>query len=159
MSGLLDEYSGLIYGLCLKYLKDQDTAKDAVMDIFEKLIIKLKTEEIQHFKSWLYIVSKNHCLMELRKKGLEYSSDNMELPSSVHLNEEDSLEQDLVALEECIEELKFDQKECVKAFFLARKSYQTIALDTGYELKKIKSYIQNGKRNLKNCLEKKNVRR
>lgn len=151
----------LVYGLCLKYLKDKAASEDAVMDIYEAISNKLLSTEVKHFKSWLYIVSKNHCLMILRKNNPEVTSEIiMESPDAMHLKEEKvELEQDLYALEECIEELKSDQKECVKQFFLNQKSYQQITKETAIELKKVKSYIQNGKRNLKICLEGKNVNR
>lgn len=151
----------LVYGLCLKYLKNRDDAQDAVMSIYEQLSEKLLTTQVQHFKSWLYMVSKNHCLMELRKKNPEVHSEIfMESVEVVHLNDEKiELEKDLHALEDCIEELKAEQRECVKLFFLEKKSYQQVYDQTGLEIKKVKSHIQNGKRNLKMCLESKNVKR
>ncbi|MEQ8906655.1 sigma-70 family RNA polymerase sigma factor [Ekhidna sp.] len=158
---LFNKYMHLVYGLCLKYLKNRDDAQDAVMSIYEQLSEKLLSTKVQHFKSWLYMVSKNHCLMELRKKNPEVHTEIfMESAEPVHLNDEKiELEKDLNALEACIEELKAEQKECVKLFFLDRKSYQEVNEQTGLEIKKVKSYIQNGKRNLKMCLESKNVNR
>ncbi len=97
--------------------------------------------------------------MEIRKKTPQTDHNVVEIELPVHLNDEGDLEGDLVALEECIEELKPDQKECVSSFFLQRNSYQKVAEQTGFEVKTVKSYIQNGKRNLKKCLEQKNVRR
>ncbi|MEP1034548.1 sigma-70 family RNA polymerase sigma factor [Ekhidna sp.] len=158
---LFNTHMHLVYGLCLKYLKNRDDSQDAVMAIYEHTSLKLLTTEVQHFKSWLYMVSKNHCLMELRKKNPEVHADIfMESIEAVHLNDEKiELEKDLEALEACIEELKTEQKHCVKLFFLNKKSYNQIQEETGIDLNKVKSYIQNGKRNLKMCLESKNVRR
>ena len=131
------------------------------MAIYEDISIKLLTTEVQHFKSWLYMVAKNHCLMELRKKNPEIHNDIfMESVEAVHLNDDKiELERDLEALEDCIEQLKLDQKDCVKRFFLEKKSYQQVNEETGIDLKKVKSHIQNGKRNLRICLEQKNVSR
>lgn len=150
----------LVYGLCLKYLKDRDASQDAVMDIYETVSSKLKTMEVSHFKSWLYMVSKNHCLMILRKNNPEVNSEFfMESQDAMHLKEEKiALENDLEALDECIEALKEEQKDCVKLFFIEKNSYQEVTDQTGIELKKVKSHIQNGKRNLKICLESKNVK-
>ena len=135
-------------------------AQDATMTLFEKLIEKLKTDEVEYFKSWLYMVTKNHCLMALRKKNPEMKSDFMEMTLAVHLNEEKiELENDLNALEECIGTLKKEQEQCVKLFFLERKSYHQVSEQTDHDLKAVKSLIQNGKRNLKICLEGKNVGR
>lgn len=158
---LFNQYMHLVYGLCLKYLKNRDESQDAVMDIYESISKKLLDQEVQHFKSWLYMVSKNHCLMILRKNKPEESAEIfMESPDNLHLKEEKlSLEKDLKALEACIEELKKEQKTCVKLFFIEKKSYHEVEVLTGLNLKKVKSYIQNGKRNLKICLESKNVRR
>ena len=149
----------LIYGLCLKYLKSREDSQDAVMAIYEKISNTLRTTEVKHFKSWIYMVSKNHCLMELRKKHPEKTGDVfMEIDSSVHLyEEEDVVEKQLDSLDECLEELKNEQKTCVDLFFLKKKSYKEIEDETGLELKKVKSHIQNGKRNLKLCLESKHV--
>lgn len=156
---LYNNYLHLVYGLCLKYLKSREESQDAAMSIYEKISTTLMTTEVQHFKSWLYMVSKNYCLMELRKKNPEKNSHVfMESDAITHLNdEEDILETKLEALNECIEELKSDQKACVELFFIEKKSYNEVNEVTGIELKKVKSHIQNGKRNLKICLESKNV--
>ena len=156
---LFTRYTDLVYGLCLKYLKDREESQDAVMNIFEKLLEKLKTEEIQYFKSWLYMVSKNHCLMILRKNNPETRTDFMEMSIAVHpINESEDLETDLIALEDCMNTLKEDQQICVKLFFLKKYCYQQVCEETKFDLKSVKSFIQNGKRNLKICLEGKNVR-
>lgn len=158
---LYNEYMHLVYGLCLKYLKEQAASEDAVMDIYETIASKLLTTEVQHFKSWLYMVSKNHCLMILRKNNPEVNIEiSMESPDVLHLKDEKvKLENDLKALEECIEELKEEQRVCVKQFFIDKKSYQQITTETTIEIKKVKSHIQNGKRNLKICLDGKHVKR
>ncbi len=158
---LYQPYMHLVYGVCLKYLKDRDLAQDAVMSIFEELVVKLSTFEVENFKSWLYVLSKNHCLMELRKQK-QQKTDNydhsdlsfMENGQSMHPEEDYYLEEEnLERLRFCITQLKFEQKQCVEMFYLDKKSYQEITLSTSYELKKVKSYIQNAKRNLKQCME------
>ncbi|WP_421764145.1 RNA polymerase sigma factor [Ekhidna sp.] len=161
IGSLFNSYMLLVYGLCLKYLKNRADSQDATMAIYEHISDKLLGTEVNHFKSWLFMVSKNHCLMELRKKNPEVHGDIfMESAEAMHLiDEKIELEKDIEALEECIEELKEDQKICVNLFFLERKSYQQITEETKIDLKKVKSHIQNGKRNLKMCLESKNVRR
>ena len=158
---LFNQYMHLVYGLCLKYLKDHEASQDAVMDIYETISKKLLKTEVKHFKSWLYMVSKNHCLMILRKNNPEVNTEIiMESPDVMHLKEEKiNLEQDLNALDECIEKLNAEQRKCVRHFFLDKKSYQEVTNETGIELKKVKSHIQNGKRNLKLCLESKHVSR
>ncbi len=158
---LFNEYIHLVYGLCLKYLKNHETSQDAVMDIYEQISEKLLTTEVKYFKSWLYMVSKNHCLMILRRNNIEMSSEIiMESPDAEHLKEEKiDLEKDLNSLEECIKELKDQQRMCVQEFFLNRRSYQEIQSMTGIGLKKVKSHIQNGKRKIRLCLEDKNVKR
>lgn len=151
----------LVYGLCLKYLKEPADAQDAVMAIFELLIDKLLQHEVKHFKSWLYMVSKNHCLMYLRstKKTQSSSLENneslfMENAYTVHLTDNSFDEaENLEKLNECMNKLKSVQKECVELFYLEKKSYHEIETITSYEIKKVKSYIQNGKRNLKLCME------
>lgn len=149
----------LVYGLCLKYLKSRDDSQDAAMSIYEKISQTLLSTEVQHFKSWLYMVSKNYCLMELRKTNPEKTGDVfMEMTEPTHLNEEeDVVEANLSALDECVEGLKKEQQQCVKLFFLEKKSYNEVNEITGIDLKKVKSNIQNGKRNLKACLEEKHV--
>lgn len=156
---LYDRYIHLVYGLCLKYLQSAEDSKDATMNIFEQLVATTLTTEVQHFKSWLYVVAKNHCLMALRKRKKEniipLGMESIDIP---HLNEETSLEGNLQALERCIEELKSAQRECVQLFYLEKKSYQQITDISGIEMKMVKSAIQNGKRNLKSCLENLDVR-
>lgn len=161
LGALYKNYMHLVYGLCLKYLKNREESQDMVMEIFEKLSASLKEHEVANFKSWLYVLSKNACLMKLRSKKYQAERksetvDNagMENQLLMHHNDEESIEDDLQALESCIEKLQKEQKECVSLFYLQKKSYSEIESQTNYELKKVKSYIQNGKRNLKICLEK-----
>lgn len=155
---LYNRYMSLVFGVCLKYLKDRDESRDAVMQIFEKLIETLKNHEIAHFKSWLYITARNHCLMQIRaRKGKnfeEISPTLMESDALLHLDNEPETEANLSKLEKCIETLGDEQKACVKLFYLQEKCYKEIVESTGFDMNKVKSYIQNGKRNLKICMEK-----
>jgi len=157
LANLFVRYSSLLYGVCLKYLKDRDDAKDAVMQIFEKLNQNLKTHEIEYFKSWLYATTKNHCLMHLRaqKKVMQEEIDEniMETTFILHHDNENNNEIELSKLEKCIEQLGQGQKDCVELFYLKEMCYKEIVDLTGLELKKVKSHIQNGKRNLKICME------
>jgi RNA polymerase sigma factor (sigma-70 family) len=155
LARLYEKYMHLVYGVCLKYLKDEELSKDAVMQIFEELITKVNRHDIKQFKSWLYVLSRNHCLMHLRshkKMQIEALDDIMELADDLHLNEDK--ENDLLALERCKEKLPAPQKVSIQLFFIEEKCYKEIADDTGYTMNEVKSYIQNGKRNLKICLEK-----
>lgn len=154
---LYARYTSLVYGVCLKYLKDRDEAKDAMMQLFEKLVATLLTHDVENFKSWLYITARNHCLMQLRaRKGKylqEFSSELVENQFLLHLDEEPEMEQNLNKLEKCIDKLVNDQQQCVRLFYLQEKCYKDITGLTGFDLNKVKSYIQNGKRNLKICME------
>jgi RNA polymerase sigma factor (sigma-70 family) len=158
LGDLFTRYNSLVYGVGLKYLKDRDEAKDAVMQVFEKLVQSLKDHKVDNFKSWLYVTTRNHCLMQIRAgKGKfkeEISTRLMENELTLHLNEEPELEQNLSKLEKCIEELVNEQKQCVQLFFLKEMCYKEITSTTGFELNKVKSFIQNGKRNLKLCMER-----
>lgn len=156
---LYSRYAHLVMGTCLKYLKNEEESKDAVMAIFEKLMLKMHEFEIQHFKSWLFQVSKNHCLMILRKAKAEnnradewqkdFLQENMDYQETSHLYfEDDTFESDLQRMKNALEKLKPEQKQCVELFYLEEKSYQQVAEITGFSLKKVKSYLQNGKKNL-----------
>ncbi len=160
---LYERYSSLVYGISLKYLKDREESKDAVMQVFEKLILELNDKEIKNFKAWLHVVAKNYCLMCLRSnkaKGINIGfNDQVEnensglqeyIDESFNKNNSESL---LNALENAIGELPDEQKLCIDLFFMQNKSYKEISDITGFELKKIKSYIQNGKRNMKMFIE------
>lgn len=160
-------YGHLVLGLCIKYLKDKDEAADAVMAIFTRLYEDLKRFEITHFKSWLYIYSKNTCLMVLRKKQrllreeVSGASENniwfMENGTNQHLNHEQTGEQEqrLMALERALTDLGPEQKTCIELYYYKHLSYLEIAAVTGFSEKEVKSHLQNGKRNLKIKLEKK----
>ena len=154
---LYDPYMPLVYGVCLKYLKDREESKDAVMHIFEKLITTLPNHDVVHFKSWLYVTSRNYCLMKLRagkaKKFEEISERFMEIDQPHHLDG-DEVDLNLEKMERCMEELVKEQKECVRLFYLQQKCYKEITQLTGFDDNKVKSYIQNGKRNLKICIER-----
>jgi len=159
---LYEKYMHLVFGVCLKYLKDREASRDATMQIFEKLIVEIPKREIENFKPWLHVLTKNHCLMQLRsektrmareEKALENDTIFMESSYEQHLNNESILDRDLEALKKCIDQLKDEQKECIKLFYLDELCYQEIVDSTRFEMKKVKSYIQNGKRNLKICME------
>ena len=149
----------------MKYLKDQEASKDAVMDIFEKLADDLKTHKVTNFKSWLYTVSKNHCLMQLRKEKQQLKHHQMladdtrksvESFEVLHLNEEDPKEAEVQLLEKAIAQLGKEQRKCIELFYLKNLCYGDVAKATRYSLKEVKSYIQNGKRNLKLILSRNN---
>lgn len=155
---LYSDYMHLVYGVCLKYLKDRDRSQDAVMDIFESLVDKLRRQEVANFKSWLFVVARNHCLMILRsaahKKEMSNKSVNdMEFALPAHHDNGQMNNEDMAALKNCIEKLKKEQKECVALFYLEEMSYREITEQTRFDLKKVKSHIQNGKRNIKLCIE------
>ena len=158
---LYKRYMHLVFGVCLKYLKSEEAAKDMVMQVFEKLLHKLEDQNIENFKSWLHVFTRNECLMLLRKQKTNGEQNKvtlngeafMESEFSLHLTSEDELEEDLSKLEVCIEKLKNEQKTCIRLFYLEKKSYQEIEVITGYALKKVKSHVQNGRRNLKICVE------
>jgi RNA polymerase sigma-70 factor, ECF subfamily len=163
---LYSEYMHLVYGVCLKYLKDREDSKDAVMQIFEKLIVEIPRQKIENFRSWLYVVTKNYCLMQLRsQKAFEGKADEwmkdpvifMENNPGLHPIDEDTPLIDK-ALEDCIERLKDKQKECIDQFYYKNMCYNEIAENLHLREKEVKSHLQNAKRNLKICLEEKHVR-
>ncbi|MDO8994777.1 RNA polymerase sigma factor [Daejeonella sp.] len=155
---LYEQYMPLVFGLCLKYFRDEEQSKDAVMQIFEELVKKLRVHEITNFKAWLYTLSRNHCLMVLRSSSkhemLSIDENFMENEAFVHLNLEDDTEEKLSIMAKCIEDLPSEQKVSINLFYMEQKCYKEVADQTGFELNKVKSYIQNGKRNLKICIEK-----
>jgi RNA polymerase sigma-70 factor (ECF subfamily) len=156
---LLDRYTMLLLGVCMKYLKNEEEAKDAVQQIFLKVLTEVSKYKIDYFKSWLYMVAKNHCLMKLRGQQGKYIK---ELKEEALIEHYETDKTELLAnektyslLEQSIEELSEEQKQCVTLFYLKKNSYQQITQTTGFSLMQVKSYIQNGKRNLRMLLEKK----
>jgi len=158
---LYKRYSHLVYGVCLKYLKNEEESKDAVLQIFEGLLSDLKKHDINNFKSWLHSVSRNHCLMFLRKQQTKQKRVNeyeatyqheevFAAPFSVH--EKIEKEAILTQMEEALLKLKEEQRICIELFFIKEKCYNEVAEETGYTIKQVKSYIQNGKRNLANMM-------
>jgi|WetSurMetagenome_2_1015567.scaffolds.fasta_scaffold62290_1 RNA polymerase sigma-70 factor, ECF subfamily len=163
---LYSRYMHLVYGVCLKYLRDREESKDAVMQIFEKLVVEIPRHSIETFRNWLHVVTKNYCLMQLRsdksqkEKLTEWINDSvvfMENSQIMHPIDEDggTLEKGLA---DCIERLKGEQKECIRLFYFENRCYNEIALNLDLDEKKVKSHLQNAKRNLKLCLEEKHVR-
>lgn len=155
---LYGKYMPLVFGLCLRYLKDEEQSKDAVMEIFEELVKKLKIHEVSNFRSWLYTLARNHCLMAIRSSAkqdfLPIEDNFMDSDAFVHLDIDDALEEKLSIMEKCIQKLPIEQKVTISLFYLDQKCYKEVSDITGYDLNKVKSYIQNGKRNLKICIEK-----
>lgn len=158
LAALYQRYLDLLYGVCLKYLKEPETAKDAVMAIFEELVSKLRRHEVDNFKSWLYTLAKNHCLMQLRSaqrvKTRELDPERMQTGEEMHLNGIMEKEEHLDRLTKCLETLSAEQKTTVEMFYLQNKCYKEIETITGLEWNKVRSHIQNGRRNLKICMER-----
>lgn len=162
---LYEGHMELVYAVCYHYLRDEDEAKDAVMHLFEQLITDLRRHDVQQFQSWLHSVARNYCLMQLRKKqahpmaallmgdtaggdpddGLVLTADEPGDPD---------LEEDLTRMEACLQTLPAEQRTCLTLFYLEQKSYTEVAHLTGFDFKQVKSYLQNGRRNLKLCLSK-----
>lgn len=158
---LLQRYTLLLFGVCMKYLKNEEEAKDGVQQIFLKAITELNKYKVGYFKSWIYMVAKNHCLMKLRDRTGRLTADITDKIASDFSDDADTklnhIEKDrtLELMGNALEELSSEQKLCVTLFYLEKKSYQAITEQTGYSILKVKSCIQNGKRNLKILLDKK----
>lgn len=156
---LLQRYTLLLFGVCMKYLKNESEAKDAVQQIFLKTIGELQKYKVEYFKSWIYMVAKNHCLMQLRNKPGKYTTEineRMNMPveeeaGSGLLDKEVTLD----TMNSALDELNPEQKQCVTLFYLEKKSYRQITEETGFSYMQVKSFIQNGKRNLKLMIEEK----
>lgn len=160
---LYERYTHLVYGVCMKYLENAEDSRDATMEIFEKLLEDLKKHEVANFKGWLYSVAKNHCLMKFRKDKTrienkpelqEEVAKVMEWDANLHLDNGPGKEAQLMAVEEAILQLSAEQRLCIELFYLQERSYQQITDQTGFDFRQVKSFIQNGKRNLKNLLSR-----
>ena len=156
---LLPRYTLLLFGVCMKYLKNEEDAKDCVQQIFLKAINELHKYKVEYFKSWIYMIAKNHCLMKLRDKG-KYQveiSDKIAATPDTREDKNVLIEKDntLSELQKALQQLSPEQQLCVTLFYLEKKSYTEIANKTGFSMMQVKSNIQNGKRNLKLLLEKK----
>ncbi|MFT3737639.1 MAG: sigma-70 family RNA polymerase sigma factor [Breznakibacter sp.] len=159
---LYQRYMHLVYGVCLKYFKNRDAAKEAVIQMFEKLMVEVPKQQVANFKPWLYVVTKNFCLMELRKQKtgpghellfMENLTSFVENEPDLHPLDNDDGQELADALQQCIAKLRDDQRRCIELFYFDNRCYNDIAAMQGIDVKKVKSYIQNGKRNLKICLE------
>ena len=158
LAQLYQRYLDLLFGVCLKYLSEPEAAKDAVMDIFEELAHKLLKHEVDYFRGWLYKLAKNHCLMKLRSSGRtkvqSFDPESMQSAEEWHLKDRIEKEDQLDRLSKCIGTLSADQKMVVELFYLQNKAYKEIETMTGIEWNKVRSHVQNGRRNLKICMER-----
>ena len=157
---LLQRYTMLLLGVCMKYLKNEEEAKDSVQQIFLKVIQELQKYKVEYFKSWLYMVAKNHCLMKLRDRQGKLTTeinDHLTTKPEEETNLQKLVQNDhtLDLMESALKELNTEQQQCVTLFYLQKKSYQEISDATGFSMLQVKSYIQNGKRNLKILIEQK----
>lgn len=157
---LYEPYLELVFAVCYQHLRDEDEAKDATMQVFEKLVTELRRHEVANFRSWLHSVARNECLMLLRRRRTapqtadDFDEDRVESAAEAHPVDEDfSLEAHLNHLDGCLEALSADQRRAVTLFFYEQKSYREITDLTGFSPNEVKSFLQNGKRNLRKCLE------
>ena len=154
---LYNRYMELVYGVCLKYMREPEDAKDCVINIFEELVLKVKKYEVENFKGWLYQLTKNHCLMKIRsdkKNPVHVDANVVYLSENNHLENVMEKEQHLNAMEFCIEQLPEEQKKSIQLFYLEGKCYKDISEVINIDINKVRSFIQNGRRNLKLCMEK-----
>ena len=154
---LYQRYMDLVYGVCLKYVKEPEDAKDCVLNIFEELVTKLKKHEVDNFKGWLYQLTKNHCLMKLRKQKpvtVNIDLSFVQSEENIHLDGELEKEENFKQMQYCLGQLNDEQRQVIELFYLNNKCYKEIAEITTIELNKVRSFIQNGRRNLKICMEK-----
>ena len=165
---LYEQHMELIYAVCYNYLRDEEEAKDAVMNLFEQLITDLHKHDVQQFGPWLHSVARNYCLMQLRKNQAHPKSELVtndsgalagDLFEPTAPNEAEWLdkEADLTLMETCLKTLPAEQQTCLTLFYLERKTYTEVADLTGFGLKQVKSYLQNGRRNLKICMRKESL--
>jgi RNA polymerase sigma factor (sigma-70 family) len=158
---LLQRYTLLLFGVCMKYLKNEEEAKDSVQQIFLKALTELSKYKVEYFKSWIYMVAKNYCLMKIRDRQGKQTADLTEnLPVFTEHEQEERLQhieknKRLELMNHALTELGEEQKRCLISFYLEKKSYQEISDNTGFSMLQVKSYIQNGKRNLKILVDKK----
>lgn len=155
---LYSRYMELVYGVCLKYMKNPEDAKDCVINIFEELVTKLKKYEVDNFKGWLYQLAKNYCLMKLRSEKAQpvnVDMDVMHLTENFHHDDVMEKEGRFNRMEYCIEQLQHEQKQVIELFYLKEKCYKEISEMIDTDINKVRSFIQNGRRNLKICMEKK----
>ncbi len=157
---LLQRYTLLLLGVSMKYLKNEEEAKDSVQQIFLKVIQELQKYKVEYFKSWLYMVAKNHCLMKIRERQGKITTEINDRLTTKPEEETDlqalaENDHTLELMEVALKELNPEQQQCVTLFYLQKKSYQEVSDETGFNMLQVKSYIQNGKRNLKILIEKK----
>jgi RNA polymerase sigma-70 factor (ECF subfamily) len=160
---LFERYALLVFGVCMKYLKQVNDAQDATQHVFEKAFSEIQKYEVVYFKSWIYSIAKNHCLMQLRGKGHQpvllesFPEDIFERTDSQKsvIQNENWLEQQSAELNQALQEISHDQKICIELFYFQKLSYKEIEQKTGYSFQQVKSHIQNGKRNLRIILEQK----
>ncbi len=159
LDALLPRYTLLLFGVCMKYLKNEEDAKDSVQQIFLKVINELYKYKVEYFKSWIYMIAKNHCLMKLRDKGKYPVAITESMAATPEIIEDKNLliEKDntLTEMQSALQQLSHEQQLCLTLFYLEKRSYTEIAANTGFSMMKVKSNIQNGKRNLRLLLEKK----
>ena len=157
---LLERYSLLLFGVCMKYLKNEEEAKDAVQQVYAKAIIELQKYNVEYLKSWLYMIARNYCLMQLRNKhhtipaewAVNEAADNADPMLTQQITSDNRILLELTG--EGLMQLPEPQNKCITLFYLSKKSYQQIAESTGYNMMQVKSHIQNGKRNIKLWVEK-----
>ena len=157
---LYERYAGFIYAIALRYLGTPERGADAGAELWEVLRAKLREHEVGNFKSWLHTLVRNHCLMQLRKEKRspvqKASSDLMQTDALQHLNQEANDEAvDTRPLHHCLKQLGEEQRRCIHLFYLREgHTYKSVAEELGLSVGRVRSHLQNGRRNLKICLDR-----
>lgn len=153
---LWDRYAHLLFGVGMKYLKDNERSKDVVVELFADLPDLLKKHSVQRFRPWLHAVTRNRCLLALRNERPTTALPDDLLRTTEQEDLESAIlhEAELQQLEQAIDQLGEGQRICIRLFYLERHSYQHVADVTGSSVEQVRSHLQNGRRNLRLILER-----
>ena len=154
MSDFFVLYREDVLGLCYYYTRDVELSKDLTMDTFETYLKRgKKGPVINDIKSYLLGIARNLCMAHFKKSKRTQSIEEsvlqfMEYEDENAPNGEEVIDRLMMSM--C--KLTTDQRRCVELFFIKGCSYNQISKKLNFSYNEVKSFIQNGKRNLKKLM-------
>lgn len=163
---IVELYQGKVLNIVYHMIKNQDEVEDIAQEVFIKIYKNIgKFQGKSSFYTWVYRITANTCLDELKKKRnviyldeqikTEEGQINVELPSDgkgqEELYEEKELKEKLLS---SLDKLEPKQKLMIVLRDIKGLSYEEIAQITGKKLGTVKSQINRARLRLKELLEK-----
>ncbi|AXC11100.1 RNA polymerase sigma-70 factor [Acidisarcina polymorpha] len=144
MASLFDRYSGIVYSVALRVLKDTGQAEDVMQEIFIQVWKKPSAfvSGRGSLGAWLVVVARNRAIDSLRRRRPTDSVDDVVLAASTDLGAEAERNHLMEKVRAFLHQLPPEQQKSVELAYFEGLSHSEIAEKTGDPLGTVKTRIR-----------------